>query len=322
MFPLCFRHGNHGSSYSATLPGRGPRRRLVLLACLVLAVIGGLTLGACGPVGSTRADAIHTVPAAHAAGVPVLAADQVIDVRASDFAYEAPGVVDAGFVTIRFRNDGAELHHAQVLRLHNGVTPDQVAAAAILGTRDVLQLGTQVGGPAAVAPGGAAEVTLDLVAGLHALVCFIGSPDGVQHAAKGMVQTFEVAWTPDLVGMPKEPTDAVTLSDFMFELPSFVRAGRASFTVVNRGQHPHELAIGRIDDGHTYDDVVRSFYVAQSGPRPYRAVGGMQALAPGASGQMTIDVQPGQYVALCVIREPRSGLSHVRLGMVEQFTVH
>src|SRR5215218_1924215 len=107
MIPLCVRHGHHGISYSDDPPGRGPRRRLVLLACLVLVAMGGLTLGACGPVGSTRADPIH-----------------------------------AGFVTIRFRNDGAEPHQAQVLRLHDGVTPDRLAADATLGTDEILRLGT------------------------------------------------------------------------------------------------------------------------------------------------------------------------------------
>ena len=75
------------------------------------------------------------------------------------------------------------------------------------------------------------------------------------------------------------------------------------------------------EDGRAYDDVVRYFFEAQSGPRPFREIGGMQGLSPGGSGQATVDVQPGNYVALCLIREPRSDLPHVRLGMVEPFTV-
>jgi hypothetical protein len=36
---------------------------------------------------------------------------------------------------------------------------------------------------------------------------------------------------------------------------------------------------------------------------------------------MTVDLEPGTYVAICNIPDPASGMPHSRLGMLRQFTV-
>jgi hypothetical protein len=36
---------------------------------------------------------------------------------------------------------------------------------------------------------------------------------------------------------------------------------------------------------------------------------------------MTIDLQPGEYVAICNIPDPSSGIPHSQLGMIQPFTV-
>jgi hypothetical protein len=44
------------------------------------------------------------------------------------------------------------------------------------------------GGPGALSPLKSGEVTLDLAAGSYVLACFIASPDGAPHLAKGMLK--------------------------------------------------------------------------------------------------------------------------------------
>jgi hypothetical protein len=47
----------------------------------------------------------------------------------------------------------------------------------------------------------------------------------------------------------------------------------------------------------------------------------MNGLSAGVDGYMTVDLQPGQYLAICNIPDPQSGLPHSKLGMVRAFTV-
>src|SRR5919205_417196 len=53
----------------------------------------------------------------------------VIDIMASDYAFDAPDTLPAGLVTVRLMNHGQEPHHAQLLRLNDGVSFDDFAAA-------------------------------------------------------------------------------------------------------------------------------------------------------------------------------------------------
>jgi hypothetical protein len=61
--------------------------------------------------------------------------------------------------------------------------------------------------------------------------------------------------------------------------------------------------------------------MAPSGPPPFEAVGGIESFSAGGSGYMTLDLQPGTYVAICNVPDPASGISHAQLGMIKQFTV-
>jgi hypothetical protein len=47
----------------------------------------------------------------------------------------------------------------------------------------------------------------------------------------------------------------------------------------------------------------------------------MNGLSQGVDPFMTIDLQPGEYVAICNIPDPASGVAHSRLGMIQPFTV-
>src|SRR5262245_35231120 len=53
----------------------------------------------------------------------------VIDIMASDYAFDAPDTLPAGMVTVRLMNDGQEPHHAQLLRLNDGLSFDDFTAA-------------------------------------------------------------------------------------------------------------------------------------------------------------------------------------------------
>ena len=92
------------------------------------------------------------------------------------------------------------------------------------------------------------------------------------------------------------------------------------FPQADVGPQPHELNLLKLAPGKTAQDVL-AWENAPSGPPPFEAVGGINGLSPNAAGYMTLDLQPGSYVAICHIPDPASGLTHAHLGMLKAFTV-
>jgi len=115
-----------------------------------------------------------------------------ITITAHDYSYHAPAQVKAGLVSITLENEGQEPHHVQLARLNDGVSVEKFQAALQQSPEAALSLVTWAGGPGVIDFGGSQEVTMELVAGTYMLLCFIPSPDGVPHLAKGMVASFEV----------------------------------------------------------------------------------------------------------------------------------
>jgi hypothetical protein len=56
-----------------------------------------------------------------------------------------------------------------------------------------------------------------------------------------------------------------------------------------------------------------------AGP-PFTEIGGMQALASGLAGWLVLDLEPGEYVAVCFV-PTAEGVPHLMLGMIQGFTV-
>jgi hypothetical protein len=52
-----------------------------------------------------------------------------ITVKAADYSFEAPAQIEAGLVKVNLVNDSQEPHHAQIVRLNEGVTLEQFQTA-------------------------------------------------------------------------------------------------------------------------------------------------------------------------------------------------
>jgi uncharacterized cupredoxin-like copper-binding protein len=281
--------------------------KLALTAAIFASV---LALGACGPA----------APAAIVAKIPE------ITIHAVDFTYNAPTQIQSGLVSMTLVNDGKEAHQAQLARLNDGVTIDQLMAALQKGPENAFSLVTLAGGPNAIEPGQSQTVTVNLPAGNYVLLCFISGADNVPHLAKGMVAPLTVAAAPSsAAGAPNtaaEPqsSGAVTLQDFTIKVPDKVQAGTQVWKVTNNGPQPHEFGLARMEDGKTAQDFM-AFMQNPNGPPPFSYGGGLDALAPGTTGWVNLDLKPGTYIALCVVPDPNTGKSHAELGMVTPFTV-
>jgi hypothetical protein len=56
--------------------------------------------------------------------------------------------------------------------------------------------------------------------------------------------------------------------------------------------------------------------VFSAGPQPHE----LNGLSHGVDNYLTLDLQPGEYVAICNIPDPDSGMPHSRLGMIQPST--
>lgn len=243
----------------------------------------------------------------------------VITIKAHDFSFEGLSQLEAGLVTLRLTNDGQEAHHAQLARLNDGVTVDQLLATLQEDEIAAFGLMTFTGGPGAIDPGQVTEVTVDLAPGQYVVMCFIPGADGVPHLAKGMIGTFEVSGTQSAAAEPKAD-QTIKVRDFMFEMPVEFKAGVHTWQIVNDGPQPHEITLLRLAEGKTLEDA-GAWFAAPNGPPPYALVGGFQAFMPGATGWLTVDLKPGDYVALCAIPDSATGKPHMDLGMLMPFKV-
>jgi len=276
----------------------------ITLAIVVMAIV----LSAC--TGASAATRVSS-----GSGIPE------ITITAKDYGFEAPEELQAGLVTINLVNEGQEPHHAQLVRLNDGVTLEQFNAALQEGEAAAFPLVNFIGGPGLVDPGLANQVTVELTPGQYLVMCFVPSHDGVPHLAKGMIKPINVVAATEQANVARPKADAtVKLLDFSFILPSEIKAGKQVWQVVNEGEQIHEIMFIKLAEGKSIADV-QAFQKAPHGVPPFKSIGGFQALTPGQTGWLNLDLEPGDYVALCYVPDPASGHAHLELGMIMPFSV-
>lgn len=248
-------------------------------------------------------------------------APPVVTFHAKDYAFVAPKTVPSGAVTFRLVNDGKELHHLAIMKLANGKTLKDLAAA-------LKQPGpppawtTDVGGPNPAMPGGTAEATLTLEPGEYAILCFIPSPGNpMPHMAKGMVGSFTVM--PDAAPAVAPAGDVtLRLDDYKFSLSKPLTGGKHVVSVVNDAAQSHEVVLVKLNPGKTVADMAAWIDKdVMKGPPPAVGVGGITALAKGRTGSFPVDLTPGNYGIVCFIPDAKDGKPHSMHGMTTQFTV-
>ena len=260
-----------------------------------------------------------------------------VDITASEYSFALPGTVEGGLTRLSMTNTGAEDHHIQLLRLNDGVTQEeldetiQTALAAVETQGEAALFGifekaTPAGGPSIVSPGGSGATVMDLLPGEYSLICFIASPsDGIPHIAKGMVASLKVGAAPD--DRPDEPDSAATvnLNDFAFSgFPASFSPGESTIKVTNVGAEPHEMVLARLK-GISVEDLREALLAPPdpaAGPPPLEFVGGIQAVLPGTTAWASVNLEAGDYAAICFIPSlANEGAPHFSLGMLSGFSV-
>lgn len=260
---------------------------------------------------------------------PIDPEPSTLDVSAIDdgdgggYGFTLASTVQAGPTRINLRNEGAEPHHAQLFRLDDESTLEDLGAQLATGDyTDTYDVGFFDGGTGTVDPGGEASATglVDLTEGTYVFMCFVENAEG-PHVANGMLQPFEVTGSADS-DLPAADQTA-TLTDFAFGLPAAVE-GDAVIEVDNQAETEiHEMNFLRVGETTTTEDVM-DFFTAEgppSGPPPFSSVGGLQAIMPGDTRSVQLDLEPGTYMVICLIPTISDGVPHAVKGMIQPVTI-
>jgi hypothetical protein len=255
-------------------------------------------------------------------------------VTAADFRFDMPASVPAGLTRLTMQNDGAVGHHAMFMRLNDGADfADLEAAMAQPDLGPILAVSQSLGGPE-VDPGLRASVIADLLPGQYMAVCVIPEADGTPHYMMGMYAPLEVT-EPAGEAEPPEAVMTVEMVDFAFEMPEMaIAAGPQIWEAPNVGEQLHEMVILRQAPGVTFEQVQAMLMPeagatpemaspeagAMAGP-PFTIVGGVAPMNPGYTNWAVLDLEPGDYIAICFVPDPATGLPHFALGMIMPFTV-
>jgi uncharacterized cupredoxin-like copper-binding protein len=281
-----------------------------LLGLIVVATSAG-----CKSEPSSR----DTQPGSTGSAEPTKATPTSVTVTAKDYQFDAPDTIPAGVVTIDLVNRGKELHQAQMIKLEDGKTADDVTKA--LQTPGPPPSWIKfVGGPNGIAPGAEAHETSVLAPGSYAFLCLIPSPDGRMHASKGMIRPFQV--TGSAPGSSELPQGDVTmtLSDYSFTLSQPLTPGQHTIMVTNSGPQPHEVVLLRLAPGKQVEDFA-NWAETMKGPPPAEPLGGVTLLDKGGRGTFTADLKPGTYGLICFVPDAKDGKPHFTHGMMKTIKV-
>lgn len=247
-----------------------------------------------------------------------------VNVVAEDFAFDAPATISGGAVEFSYSNRGKEPHFAGLARVAPGKSFEDVQAAMTAPPSAALPTVPppfeDFAGIPTADPGAGGKMTLNLPAGTYVFFCLIPSPDGVSHAAKGMMKELRVS-EGTAGSLPKSD---VTLAarDFAFDRTPVARAGNIIVRLRNEGQQLHEINLVELSAGKTVDDVV-AWYSQMSGPPPMRSIAGA-AIGPWDDATATINLHAERtYAFICAIPDVEGDFSpHVTKGMfTRSFTV-
>ncbi len=284
-------------------------RAPMMVAALAVTAIACTTQHASAKADSTTAAAPGT-PAA---------APNVLLVKTSDYAFSAPDSVQAGLTTIRLvTNPGHELHQVGLIRIDSSKTPADFLES-MKSPGPLPKWAVEIAGVNPPAPGQTAEVTTNLEPGSYMLVCFVPSPDGVPHIAKGMARPITVTGSASAAA-PLPADVELTLTDYAFRLSTPLTAGAHVVRVVNSAPQTHEVQVVRLAPGKTAADVA-AWVEHMQGPPPGEPLSGVAGLGAGNSATFPLTLTPGEYAFLCFIPDAKDGKPHVAHGMMYQFKV-
>ena len=273
-------------------------------------------------------------------------APPVVEVMVREYSMALPSTIESGWTTFKLRNEGKQEHFAWIYRLPDGLsweryveegdgTFDLIYAAYYRGdltrTEAIQKMGAELpdffqngvvpsGGPAITEAGETSLTTVHLDPGTYGIECYVKMPDGEWHTNMGMQR--ELTVTAEANGAEPPQADVeMTLSEYDITLSDALEAGKHTIAVhvVDSPEVglKYDVSLFRYADESELEEIVAWmdwWDVAQfRAPAPGYSLGGMENMAAGKTGYITVDLEPGNYAWVSE--------GYANRGMVETFVV-
>lgn len=251
----------------------------------------------------TAGDTAGNPADAGASGHPAAPVDNAVTITMPGMSYDVSGPLRPGIGTITLANTDDVAHMMSFGHLKDGVTLDQVKDALAQSEDALVALfaespDTSYGTPDVLGAGQTETITgLDFKPGTYVLVCFLMAADGMPHWQMGMIGELTIAGDP--ATEKPESDGTITIDDAGIAFPDAFD-GSGTFLVTNAGKQSHNISMAKLDDGTTLSDYAGHVGQAMGTGAPVDGgggtlVGGIDALAPGQSAYITLDLQAGHY---------------------------
>jgi hypothetical protein len=232
-------------------------------------------------------------------------------ITATDYAYTGlPIHAPSGWMTLRLANRGGEQHMLGVLAVPNGYTPATFVDSLV--RQHLPQTVKGWAGVDVVSPGDTAVISAYFAPGQYAVGCFVKSPDGTLHVAKGMAGSFDVVATADTGTAPA--SDAVaTMSGNAIKLGGLpLDSGVRTVRVLSDGPNFRDFQVLKLLPGRSSQDALRWYANRATVVPAATAIGGVSGMYSGQKAAMTVNFTPGAYVMLFDIQDAQGhpGFAH------------
>ncbi len=237
-----------------------------------------------------------------------------------------------GYRTVALVNNGTEDMTFTIARLNDGVAiGDYIAAndalnAAIASgdqtaaAKAYLEIAVALSG-SVVKPHAEYDMVVDLEEGNYVISSHAANSD----SAASSYLPFEVTASGSPVAAP-ETSHTLQLADFSFDFPATMTASNDLWKVTNVGDQPHIAAFFKLADGKTQADLEAFFNDTthtMAPPFDTTTTVDIEALSPGQTVYMPLDLTAGNWVAVCFVQDLNNPtMSHYMEGMIEEFTVN
>ena len=237
-----------------------------------------------------------------------------------------------GYRTVALVNNGTEDMTFTIARLNDGVAVgDYIAAndalnAAIASgdqtsaVKAYLESAVALSG-SVVKPHAEYDMVVDLEQGNYVIASHATNSD----SAASTYLPFEVTDSGSAVAAP-DTSHTLQLADFSFDFPATMTASDDLWQVTNVGDQPHIAAFFKLTDGKTQADLEAFFNDTthtMAPPFDTTTTVDIEALSPGQTVYMPLDLTAGNWVAVCFVQDLNNPtMAHYMEGMIEEFTVN
>lgn len=243
-------------------------------------------------------------------------APPLVRIVVGDSALSIPDILPSGRVRLRLVDRSGRVQRVVLTRLR----PGQSASAFLKGAQRWLAggsfglWGVDPGTPGMVAPGDSTEVVVRLDPGHYVMAPWFSRAGGSVRIGMATRATFQVLAPP--AGIPEAAAPradlSVRITDNAYQVSGPLTPGHHVVKVANYGLHEHDFELVRLLQGHTAAEARKWLAAGRRGPAPVEFVGGLVAVSPGYTGYVDVTLEPGHYLAVCLVpagadREPRVG---------------